>query len=116
MNKNEIYKAGEDLLRAIVAVKAGDVKSGVKLFAKVANSDTLNPISDGIAKGILRLKAEDEIMDDEEILDEEEDLDAKCKAGDEEDLTEDEDVTEEDMGEEDVEIPASVAKVLGFKV
>lgn len=135
----KILGAGEDLLRAYVALRSGETKKGFSLFAKAVEEPNFDSLVEGIAKAIIRIKSEGDkdaledmdIEDDAEISDddfEEEEDDSevlsssvknkKLKAQDEDDEDEDDtEIIEEDEIEEDpknIEVPATVAKVLGY--
>jgi len=60
MSQNKrIRESGETLLKAYVALKAGDVRKGAKLFASLRKEESVDTIMDGIAKAMMRLKAEE---------------------------------------------------------
>lgn len=101
----DILKSGETLMKAYVALKAGETRRAAKLFASIDGAG-IDPIMDGVAKAMLRLKAEGEECDTEEDMEDEEEMDE-----DEEEDMEDEEGDEEEV-EETCEVPASVAKYL----
>jgi len=114
MSQNKrIRESGETLLKAYVALKAGDVRKGAKLFASLRKEESVDTIMDGIAKAMMRLKAEEL----EEELDEDigDDLEEDIMDDLEEDGPED-DVDELEIEEDEtIEVPASVAKYLRLK-
>ena len=114
MSQNKrIRESGETLLKAYVALKAGDVRKGAKLFASLRKEESVDTIMDGIAKAMMRLKAEEL----EEELDEDigDDLEEDIMDDLEEDGPED-DVDELEIEEDEtIEVPASVAKYLKLK-
>jgi len=131
MNIQDTIGVGKKVLEAFVLAKTGNVKRAGRLFAEAAVDENIDPLMDGLAKSIQSLEAqddeaeeesvEDESADEEESEDEEEasvkssakKKKARLKAEGEEEVDEEEEVVEEDAeGEDQVEIPASVAEVL----
>ena len=110
MSQNKrIRESGETLLKAYVALKAGDVRKGAKLFASLRKEESVDTIMDGIAKAMMRLKAEEL----------EEDIGDDLEEGILDDLEEeepDDEVDELEIEEDEtIEVPASVAKYLKLK-
>lgn len=101
----DVRDTGNTLLKAYVSLKAGETKKAMKLFSSLKYETGLDPIMDGVAKAMMRLQA----MDDEESFEDEDMGDEDM--GDEEDMGDDEGFDEE----EEVEVPASVAKFLNLR-
>ena len=122
----KVQKPGKQLLRAYVALKAGDNGKAKRLFASIEDSKGLDLSMEGISRAMLQMKAneervieEDDILDatelDDESLDEldDDDNDLDFDDDDDDDLEEtdldgDDDFDEDE--EETVEVPASVAR------
>lgn len=104
MNSERIQSAGETLLRAFVSMEAGNGQKAFRLFASLKEDEGFHAIMDGVAKAVLKLRA----SEDEDNLDDFEDVsdDEEADAMDDEDMPEDDD--------EEIEVPASVAQVLGY--
>jgi len=115
MSQNKrIRESGETLLKAYVALKAGDVRKGAKLFASLRKEESVDTIMDGIAKAMMRLKAEEL---EEDIVEEAigDDLEEDILDDLEEDEPDDEVDELEIEEDETIEVPASVAKYLKLK-
>ena len=100
---DEILEAGNVILRSYVSMKSGDLRTANKLFNSLKDDNALDPIMDGIAKAMTRLKAEEE-----EVVEEDNDND------DDEEEVEDNDNDDEEAVEETIDVPASVAAHLNL--
>jgi len=119
MDNFEIIEASKKLLKAFVIAKSGKYRKAGKLFAEAVEDEAIDPVMDGIAKSVQELEAEEEEKILEEDMEEEEDdskdLDIDI-SGKNDDKDEDDDMDDEDEEEiEEVEVPASVAKVLNLE-
>ncbi len=121
---NPVYSTGEKILKAYVAIKAGELKQGVTLFAEAVKADDgVDPIMDGIANAMKRIKAEDEEASEEDELDlddedDEEDVDDEDEGiddDDDDDVDDDDEDEDDDDEESEVEVPASVARILRLR-
>lgn len=108
--KQELLTAAADaaflteFIRAHVLIMGGRTDEGTEILETLVEEDTprFNEVLDGLAGSCLAIQAGDDESDDEEMDDEEED-------GDEEEQ-------EDTPDDEEVEVSAQVAKVLGFTV
>jgi len=134
MNVKRTVKAGRMLLKAFVLAKSGRTKQAGILFNELAEDVSIDPVMDGIAKSITEIEStededtsmDDTSMDDEDIEDDEDTEDEEDievdSAEDAESIEEDDEEIDteddsEDSGDEgsEIEIPASVAKVLNLR-
>ncbi len=117
MFKNKTIKVGKKVLKAYVLAKQGLTKKSGEILAEIMIDEAIDPFMDGIAKTIEDLQVDNT----EDIAPIEEEVEADNEVqGEMEDIVEDEEVEmemnedeEEDEEEvEDIQVPASVAKVL----
>lgn len=129
---HEAIDTGTLLLSGYLDLKLGKTKSGTAKIKAAVESDSFSVFAEGIAAAVTHLKGEDmsepEVEEDTEMEDaffedmeassDEDEDEEEMEDSEEDDFADESDVADmEDAAEEDeveVEIPASVAKVLGL--